>query len=462
MPSLTDLKLTLLATSSVPADLTALLAAVSHASKLRSLVLLSGVGATEVTAEALAALAPSTPPRSSAGGGTRSLRKLRLVGNFTLKSAPSSTAARAEVEAAEAAWEPLRRLPLEELKLHHLGHRKLPVAISSLPPGLKTLEGKMLHLVGGGQDVLDSSIYNKPDAAALAAPATGQPVVPPAPLQLRCLHLHQCQVDDITQLASCSLHFVTMALSSWPGGLPAAAAAWPELRRLVMWCPGNSGSSSSSSSSSSSCSGGRRNKGHSGHSNAAPAAAARAASAAVQSMALMQQLPGFHQLQQLELQHLPCLTAGCLSVACSTQLPALQHLKISAALVSSTEQELVAAVEASAALTGITHGTADSCLAPGGLKTLSLHLPGQLAPSLVRHHQYLQQQEQQLLLPQQPPAGASYPPGGAAGSADDGSGVEHCTPHVIMVDAPALQASLQQLVPSGLVRVISDQAGVLY
>lgn len=297
-------------------------------------------------------------------------------------------------------------------------------------------------------DAAAAQAAQPPATCAFVQEAASRPAPAAAPVQLRCLHLHQCQVDDVAELASDSLLFMTTALSSWPGAWPAAALAWPQLQRLVLWCPGSSGSSSST------CSGARRDKGWSISSSAAAAtasAATCAAAAAAEAMALIQQLPCFSKLQQLELQHLPSLTADCLSVAC-TKLPALRHLKISAALVGSNAQELVTAVEKVGSSIG-------SCRVDGGhttavsLKTLSLHVPGQLAPSLVRHHQYLLQQ-------QQPHAGAAEGLG-AADRASVDSRAEDSRLVVTLLDAFALQASLQQILPWGVVRVMSDQPGLL-
>ncbi|KAF6258212.1 hypothetical protein COO60DRAFT_1639353 [Scenedesmus sp. NREL 46B-D3] len=216
-------------TSSQASDLDTLVAAAAAAGagRLRSLVLLPGMGPAEVAAASL------LPLTAAAGGPGKNLRQLRLVGCFTSAAGAGGAASAAR---AAAGWRVLRQLDgLHELCIHQLGPHPLQLPVSCLPASLDVLQGRRLHLSSSSSS---SSRLESHAAAAFAAP------------ELRALRLQHCQLDDASSLASSDLQQLTVAASSWPGSWQAAAAAWPGLKELTAWCPDTQRMQATTSSSS--------------------------------------------------------------------------------------------------------------------------------------------------------------------------------------------------------------------
>ena len=380
MPSLTALKLTVLATSSRPTDFAALVAAAAtplaaaaaegRHSQLESLTLLPGLGRVEVTT---ASLLPLAAAAGSSGSNGSCLRELKLVGNF----APCGSSGSSGVGAPASPWVGLRAMQgLQVLRVHQVGPDILEVPVDCLPEGLRVLDAKRVHLATLLAAAAAGDGSN--DSNGLPAPSKGTYSNRAAGLQLLCLQ--DCRLDSVSSLASNNLQTVVIAATTLPGGWPAAVAAWPCLRSLTAVCPavqpGSSSSSSSSGSGSrrgskgagqglaaaaagvgglsaaaaedavqsgSSCSSRSSSKKGSrgaGQASAAavvlgePSASAAAAAAAEKaSVRLMQELTGFRSLQALELQRLPCLNPSVLQLALC-HMPHLSHFVVSGVTVS--------------------------------------------------------------------------------------------------------------------------------
>lgn len=311
-----------------PTPLSSLLAVAAVAAEssgcLESLVLLPGLGVTELPPGALQPLVASC---------AATLRTLRLVGCFALPGAsrdysrrdsnaplqPPETAAAAAGRtrlqcrtAADSSWQGLGKLTLLHcLEVHQVNAATLPLPVTALPASLRVLTGWRLKLLG-----------------PLPYPQT-PPSTSAAATQLTELRLHHCELQDVAafggsgRMSGSLLRVATLDGTSWPGGWPAAGGAWPQLRTLSLQCPRGTGSCSSTH-------------------------------AQVSDALLTQLLSAFPGLCELSIQGLHCLTGASLarlaaqlhrvSVTCSSLEPdAAAHF--SAALATCGDRRAASSVE---------------------------------------------------------------------------------------------------------------------
>jgi hypothetical protein len=257
---------------------------------------------------------------------------------------------------------------------------------------LRVFDAKRLHLVEAA-------------AAAAAAGSSGEQTVLPFSSSSRVgvsslegLSLQDCRLDagSISSLSSSSLRQLAIAATDIPGGWPAAVAAWPHLKHLTLWCPAvNADHVGPFNSHGDSISLGvekmhaakmhmrhgakRLDAGQERIESFRSAAAAAAAAAAEQAaVGLLRELAGFRELEGLELQHLPHMSAAGLHVL-TCHMPHLSQLVVSAARVANNMSVGVTSAAAALGSSSSHLCTAGMCEAggcrSGSLKYASVRLP---------------------------------------------------------------------------------------